>query len=293
MKRFLYFVGILHCVLLLCSAQTEHDRIKNALDTDNPNLIYSKEKLGSMIVHMSKITSPFKGSAPAIELLFPSKKFNWKACAPIGNWGKAQKTQSYFEEFVPGTPIIFNITNRIDDVTYYKVEGVHPYDVPLYEEKSEAEFLKRFVFFKFTATAAKGMKPFERKLNNDLYALDTYTKLLWSYSMPTDYEKMIGNNYIPQKWLPYELSPNTKNAGLKFYEYDPIGFVSETASFTFFQVQTNMHIYDWWYDAIIAGKNMKTVKAERFMPRVAPDAETDWTIRNSKCPVKSPYRKKS
>ncbi|MEL3908433.1 MAG: hypothetical protein P1P64_05405 [Treponemataceae bacterium] len=106
-------------------------------------------------------------------------------------------------------------------------------------------------------------------------------------------EKIIGNNYIPQKCMPYELAPNTKNAGLKFYEYDPIDFVSETASFNFFQVQTNMHIYDWWYDAITVGKNLKAVKAKRFMPRIAPEAETDWTIRNSKCTVKSPYGKRS
>ena len=152
--------------------------------------------------------------------------------------------------------------------------------------------MKRFVFFKFTATAAKGMSLFTRHLNNDLGAFDTHTKLIWAYSMPTDYEKMIGNNYIPQNWQPYELAPNTKDAGMKFYAYDPIGFVAENQDFTCFNVKVNICIYDWWHDASIAGKNMKTVKATRFMPRISPDAATDWTIRDPKIPVRSPYSRK-
>lgn len=277
-------------VALLSSAQNTQEsfKLKKNLDGDN---IYPAEKLGDMFIHMSKITSPFKGSAPAIEMLFSSEKFCWKPSRPIGEWGKGDKTQQYCEEFIPGTPIIFNITNRIDDVTYYRIDGIHPYAVPLYDEKHEAEFLKRFVFFKFTATAAKGMSVFQRSLNNDLYALDTHTKLIWSYSMPTAYEKMIGNNYIPQKWQPYEIADNTKSSGLKFYEYDPLGFISEESDFTFFNIKTNIHIYDWWYESITAGKTMESVKEKRFMPVVNPRAENDWTIRDVNRPVKSPYRK--
>ncbi|MEL3908004.1 MAG: hypothetical protein P1P64_03185 [Treponemataceae bacterium] len=260
-------------------------------ETPNPNSIYPAKKLGSMLVHMSKITSPFKGSAPAIELLFSSERFQWRDSQPIEDWGKPGKTKKYFEDFIPGTHIIFNITNKLDDVTYYRTDGVHPYKVPLYETPTEAEFLKRFVFFKFTATAAKNLLSFQRDLNNDLYALDTYTKLIWQYSMPTDYEKMIGNNYIPRKWMPYELAPNTKNAGLKFYEYDPIGFISENWDCSFFKIQTNIHIYDWWQNAIQEGKNMQSVKEKRFMPVVNPNSENDWTIRDINRPVKSPYRK--
>ena len=261
-------------------------------DTENPDSIYGKAALGDMLIHMAKITSPFKGSAPAIELLFKSGKFKWQACNPVDGWGKIGKTYKYEEEYIPGTTIIFNITNRLDDVTYYKIEAVHPYKVPLYDDPAEAEFLKRFVFFKFTATAAKSMSVFTRALNNDLYALDTHTKLIYGYSMPTGYEKMIGNNYIPQNWTPYELAPNTRASGLKFYEYDPLGFVSEEPGFEFFKVKTNIHVYDWWYKSITAGKTMKTVKQNRFMPHVDPNAEQNWTIRDVTIPVRSPYRKK-
>lgn len=294
MKRKFFAAAFMLLFLLLCAAQSGQGSSEKeyAGNTEYVDSIYPAEKLGAMLIHMSKITSPFKGSAPAIELLFSSDKFAWSMCEPIGDWGKPDKTKKYFEEFIPGTTIIFNITNRIDDVTYYRIDGIHPYNVPLYADKAEAEFLKRFVFFKFTATAAKGMSLFQRSLNNDLYALDTHTKLIWAYSMPTDYEKMIGNNYIPQKWMPYELAPNTKDNGLKFYEYDPLGFISEEADFTFFKVKTNMHIYDWWYNSITVGRTMKTVKAKRFMPLINPDAEEDWTIRDVKRPVKSPYRRK-
>ena len=276
------------CFLLLCLSCTAG--LKTV--ADSADSIYPAAKLGQMIIHMAKITAPSKGSSPAIEMLFSSDKFAWEPSELIGNWGKPDKTQKYYEPFVPGTRIFFSITNRLDDVTYYRTVGAHPYNVPLYSEPDEAEFMKRFVFFKFTATAAKGMSLFTRHLNNDLGAFDTHTKLIWAYSMPTDYEKMIGNNYIPQNWQPYELAPNTKDAGLKFYEYDPIGFVAENQDFTFFNVKVNICIYDWWDDASIAGKNMKTVKATRFMPRINPDAATDWTIRDPKIPVRSPYSHK-
>ncbi|WP_029409430.1 hypothetical protein [Treponema pedis] len=282
-------VCFLSCVLLFTSAGFAQET--PMLSADNPDSIYPAAKLGEMFIHMSKITSPFKGNAPAIEILFQSDKFYWEPCTPPDDWGQKDKTFKYFEEFIPGTTIIFNITNRIDDVTYYKTDSVHPYNLPIYNDPAEAEFLKRFVFFKFTATAAKSMSLFRRALNNDLGAIDTHTKLIYAYSMPTDYEKMIGNNYIPQKWMPYELAPNTKDSGLKFYEYDPIGFVSEEADFEFFKVKTNMHFYDWWYDAITVGRTMKTVKAKRFMPVINPKAEEDWSIRDAKRPVRSPYRK--
>ncbi len=273
----------------LLFAQTEAGK---DMDAENPNSIYGKEKLGDMFIHMSKITSPFKGSAPAIEMLFASDTFRWEPCTPIDDWGKPDKTFKYFEEFIPGTRIIFNITNRIDDVTYYRIDSAHPYTVPAYDNPKEAEFLKRFVFFKFTATAAKGMSLFQRELNNDLYAFDTHTKLIWQYSMPTDYEKMIGNNYIPKNWMPYELAPNTKDAGLKFYEYDPIGFISEIPDCLFFNIKTNTNVYEWWLKAITVGKTMTTVKALRFMPVINPEAEEDWTIRDVMRPVRSPYRKR-
>lgn len=283
------------CFFVLCfspAQATDRDNAEDfpaAADAENPNCIYDKALLGDCIIHMKKITSPFKGSAPAIEMLFYAP-FVWEQAESSNGWGREGKTLRYYEEVVPGTPIIFSITNKINDVYYYKCEGVHPCALPMYEEGEGAQMLKRFIFFKFTAYADKGGL-FENRLDNYLYALDTHTKLLYSYGMPTDFKKVIGNNYIPLSWQAYETAPNTKDAGLKFYEYDPVGFVSLDDTYEFFTIKTNMHIYDWWYDAITVGKTMEEVKVKRFMPVINPDAETDWTVRDDKRPVASPYRK--
>lgn len=292
MKNYSLFAVL--CFLIFCSlhaqsVDSEESAFSVVVDTENPDCIYDKALLGDCVIHMKKITSPFKGSAPAIEMLFCAP-FVWEQAQISDGWGQADKTFCYYEDVVPGMPIIFSITNKINDVYYYKCEGVHPCALPMYEEGEGAQMLKRFIFFKFTAYADKdGL--FENRLDNYLYALDTHTKLLYSYGMPTDFKKIIGNNYIPLSWQAYETAPNTKDTGLKFYEYDPVGFVSLDDTYEFFTIKTNMHIYDWWYDAITVGKTIEEVKAKRFMPVINPEAENDWTIRDAKRPVASPYRK--
>ncbi|UTC64830.1 hypothetical protein E4O00_00955 [Treponema sp. OMZ 788] len=285
------FVKILFLVyslnFLIAEDSSKSKNIK--ADPDNPDCIYKKAMLGDCLIHMSKITSPLKGSAPVVEMLFKSD-FKWVACAPHDGWGKEGKTYKYIETEVPGTIIFFNITNKINDVVYYKIDGTHPFDLPMYDEPREAKMLQRFIFFKFTAYAAKDMI-FENALNNLIFALDTHTKLLYAYGMPSDYKKIIGNNYIPQKWLPYETHPNTADSNLKFYEYDPIGFVSLEKLHSFWDVKTNVQLYDWWIESVGAGSTMKTVKEKRFMPRLSDDAIEDWTIRDASKPVRSPYRK--
>lgn len=293
MKKFF----LIFCVLVLSfffsaiflDAENSIKEDKLKLDPDNPDCIYEKTMLGDCFIHMSKITSPSKGSAPAVEILFISD-FKWEACAPHEGWGKEKKTYKYHEREVPGSSVFFNITNKINDVVYYKIEGVHPFDLPIYDDPTEAKMLERFIFFKFTAYADKGGF-FENYLNNLMCALDTHTKLLYTYGMPGEYKKIIGNNYIPQNWLPYETHPNTADAKLKFYEYDPIGFVSLEKTHDFLGVKTNVHLYGWWNKSVGAGSSMKTVKEKRFMPRISDEVLEDWTIRDASKPVRSPYRK--
>ena len=296
MKKYTLFAALCFFILCFSYAQSpdadnaERRNLSAAVDAENPDCIYAKALLGDCVIHMKKITTPFKGSAPAIEMLFHAP-FVWEPADMSDGWGQAGKTFCYYESIVSGTPIIFSITNKINDVFYYKIEGVHPCNLPMYEQDENAQMLERFIFFKFTAYADKGGL-FENRLDNYLYALDTHTKLLYSYGMPTDFKKIIGNNYIPLSWQAYETAPNTKDAGLKFYEYDPVGFVSLDDTYEFFSIKTNMHIYEWWYDSITAGKTPEEVKAKRFMPVVNPGAEKDWTVRDAKRPVASPYRKR-
>ena len=114
-------------------------------DPNNPNCIYEKAQLREFVIHMAKITTPSKGSAPAVEVLF-NPDFQWEPCLPDDGWGKANKTYRYHEEEIPGTAVFFSITNKLNDVTYYRIEGIYPFELPLYDEPAEAEMLKRFVF---------------------------------------------------------------------------------------------------------------------------------------------------
>ena len=287
LKFFNLFLFLFCFVHFLTAGDLEDHSIK--ANPENPDCIYEKARLGECLIHMAKITLPSKGSAPAVEILFTSD-FKWESCSPHEGWGKKGRTYQYRETEVPGSSVFLGITNKINDVVYYKVEGVHPFDLPIYNEPSEAKILERFIFFKFTAYAAKG-SIFENALNNLMCALDTHTKLLYTYGMPSEYKKIIGNNYIPQKWLPYEIHPNTAEAKLKFYEYDPIGFVSLEKTHNFLGVKTNVHLYDWWNESVGSGSSMKTVKEKRFMPRLSGEALEDWTIRDASKPVRSPYRK--
>lgn len=284
--KYIVFFKYLMLFSFLLFAQTE---TVGMLDPNNPDCIYDKAQLDKCFIHMVKITDPSKGSAPAVEVMFTAD-LQWIPCAPDDGWGKQDQTYCYRENEVPGTTIFFNITNKLNDVTYYRIEGIHPFDLPLYDDPAEAEMLKRFVFFKFTAYAAKGGH-FENYLNNLMWAVDSNTKLLYTYGMPSDYKKIIGNNYIPQHWLPYEIHPNTADSKLKFYEYDPIGFISLEKGYDFLGVKTNVYLYDWWNKSVGAGSSMKTVKQKRFMPRLSDDALKDWTIRDADKPVRSPYRR--
>lgn len=119
---------ILCCSAAVCLSQSEEEyRSAAAANADNPDCMYSKAKLGAMLVHLAKITlTASRESIPVGEMLASSDKFSWQPCEPIGNWGKPHKTQKYYEAVVPGTPVVLNVTNRLDDVTYYRIDGTHP-----------------------------------------------------------------------------------------------------------------------------------------------------------------------
>jgi hypothetical protein len=249
-------------------------------------------------IHMLKILPTRTGSAPVLEFRFDSK-YLWFPCSiqtikladgSALKWGKEGKTYKYKEQMVKGSHVAFGNYNHIYDVTYYKCEKAHPCEVPLYNDELESKKIERFIFFRFTATAAKGSKFFEKELDNFMVAFDTETNLLFSYGAPTDYETIIGGNFLPLKWLPYETHPNTQNSSLKFYQYDPIGFVKDEWSIEVGGVKTNVVLYEWWNASVRAGSSYKTVKEKRFMPRFSNDVALDTSLREPSIPIASPYR---
>lgn len=81
---------------------------------------------------------------------------------------------------------------------------------------------ERFLFFRFTASAAMNMQ-----LDNSMLCVDTYTKFCWFYSEPGWFKSIAGNK-VPKDWVDYEnpnVSDNHTRAYGKFYYYDPIGYV--------------------------------------------------------------------
>ena len=249
-------------------------------------------------IHMLKILPTKTGSAPVVEIRFDSK-YSWDSCSVQTiklkdgselKWGREGKTYKYTENMVQGSHVAFGNYNHIYDVTYYKCEKAHPCAIPIYNDEVEAKKIERFVFFRFTATAAKGSRFFQKALDNFMVALDLETNLLFTYGAPSDYESIIGGNFIPLKWLPYETHPNTASSQLKFYQYDPIGYVKEEWDVEEGGVKTNVVLYEWWNASVRAGSSYKTVKEKRFMPQLSQVASKDYLLRDASIPIASPYR---
>lgn len=78
MKKYYLFV--------FCCFFTFSVSFAQPIDSENPDCIYAKNLLGDCIIHMKKITTPFKGSAPAIEML-SSAPFIWEQAENSNNWG--------------------------------------------------------------------------------------------------------------------------------------------------------------------------------------------------------------
>ena len=263
-----------------------------------PLLHASEGSSSKLFIHILKILPTRTGSAPVFEIRFDSN-YSQIPC-PVQTiklsdgselkWGREGKTYKYTEDMVIGSHVAFGNYNHIYDVTYYKCEKVHPCEIPLYDDKIEAKKIERFVFFRFTATAAKGSRFFQTALDNFMVALDLETNLLFTYGAPSDYESIIGGNFIPLKWLPYETHPNTKDSQLKFYQYDPIGFVKDNWDVEIAGVKTNVVLYEWWNESVRAGSSYKTVKQKRFMPRLSKDVVLDTNLREPSTPIASPYR---
>ncbi|MGP1438762.1 MAG: hypothetical protein ACTTKH_06795 [Treponema sp.] len=264
-------------------------------------VLYSESLLhkgSDATIHMLKILPTNTGSAPVVEIRFDSK-YSWIPCPTQTiklhdgselTWGREGKTYKYTEDMVKGSLVAFGHYNNIYEVAYYKCEYTHPCYVPIYDDEKEAKKLERFIFFRFTAIAAKDTRLFQKSLDNFMVALDIKTNLLFTYGAPSDYETIIGGNFIPLKWLPYETHPNTLARNLRFYQYDPIGYVKDEWDIETAGVKTNVVLYEWWNASVGAGSSYKTVKEKRFMPQLSFKASSDYLVRDALVPIASPYR---
>jgi len=147
-----------------------------------------------------------------------------------GEWRRESDNCQIFggeDEIV--APYQFNIIKRVH---YYRYKNSHPLDPAYYMQDAETvRFLNRFCFYRFTG---KTLIP---AVDVYLFALDMYTGLIFSYALPSRFEKVLGHR-IPRDWVPLEAHPYVLEhfPGKKFYEFDPVGIV---------QADGKILLYNW------------------------------------------------
>lgn len=105
-------------------------------------------------------------------------------------------------------------TYLIAPAYFYRYNYKNPLVTPE-SSYNQSERMKRFLFYKIVGKAV--VVP----LNNYLIAVDTHSKLVFAYAKITKTGEAIGQKY-PTEFNPVEEYGDKK----KFYEYDPIGFMS-------------------------------------------------------------------
>ena len=100
--------------------------------------------------------------------------------------------------------------------------------------------LNRFYFYRFTGDT---LSP---SLDNFLFAIDTYSKLMFAFAKPTDSKSVFGNN-VPTAWGPTDNEPYKDGTVYQFYMYDPVGYVEKTGS------TYNVVLYEWFSNNLAKG----------------------------------------
>ncbi|MGI5172022.1 hypothetical protein H0R92_00250 [Treponema sp. OMZ 840] len=150
--------------------------------------------------------------------------------------------------------------NTISSMKYFRYCGKNPFNLytndeyDLYGEDGnptgEKEVLmKRFIFYRFTGNGGGVVS-----LNNYLVAVDTYSKLVFSFAKPVEFKNVLGNQ-VPTKWAPVDIvSTGPGGKKYRFYEYDPSGYVTEDGTFHMSAAYKN-NLASGNYDPAFTGKS--------------------------------------
>lgn len=184
---------------------------------DNPNMHFSANKFDSW-----EIRCQF------------SSKDEPKYWYVAGNWGSAFDIDK--NEYQKDGPDSKAGNFGISQLKYYLYKGKNPL------MSSSDPIMKRFYFYRFSGKAAKILL-----LDNYLVAVDTYTKLVFAFAVPTKYKNMFSKR-IPEAWG--ALDNNSSSGKYKFYEYDPVGIVKSNGS---------VELYDWHLSDMREGKYEPTI----------------------------------
>ncbi len=146
--------------------------------------------------------------------------------------------------------------NPITNVVYYKYQGYNPFFAldSLYNKALLSDGIERgmarFLFYRFQGKGGGIVN-----LDNMLVAVDTYTSLIFSFGVPTEFESILGQD-SPTKWEPVEVAASAPNGQkYNFYEYDPAGYVDSDGKFV---------MYDWYTENLSQANASNPTK---FYPR--------------------------
>lgn len=149
-----------------------------------------------------------------------------------GSWNASNPSKN---EFSKGGPNSSGGGHSITYMHYYLYKGKNPVFTPSssYNTGAHGERVKRFYFYRFTGKGG-GIQA----LDNMLVAVDTYTKLVFSFSLPISFASVLGQQ-VPTGWG--AVDTRVQNGKYKFYEYDPVGIVKNDGS---------VELYQWYKDAM-------------------------------------------
>ena len=141
----------------------------------------------------------------------------------------------------------------ISNVNWYQYRGKNPlyaadgsYNTTLQLTSNLKPKLSRFYFYRFTGDT---LSP---SLDNFLFAVDTYSKLMFACAYPTKTESVFGNN-VPKAWGPTDGDAYKDGTVYQFYMYDPVGYVTkENGKYT-------VVMYKWFEENLAKGNYIPTL----------------------------------
>lgn len=142
---------------------------------------------------------------------------------------------------------------EIKNVHWYQYRGLNPlyaadgtYNSVLQKTAQGNPKLSRFHFYRFTGDT---LSP---SLDNFLFAVDTYSKLMFAFAYPTKMESVFGNN-VPKAWGPTDGEAYKDGTVYQFYMYDPVGYVTkENGKYT-------VVMYKWFEENLAKGNYIPTL----------------------------------
>ncbi|WP_300366905.1 hypothetical protein [Brachyspira sp.] len=156
-----------------------------------------------------------RGNVPDYKFFMPQDGRTWVQKDSL-------KNEFSFDASSDGNKVTHPITVSISGMIVYKYVNKNPL-IDAKGSYNASDRLKRFIFIRIDGSAAG------TPMDNYLIAIDKYSKFIFAYAKITKTGSTLGQKY-PTEFDAIERYADKR----KFYEYDPIGFISEDGTVTLF-----------------------------------------------------------